>query len=283
MTNEIEKWDPVLTERVMGTIRPLLKRYFRSEVHGLDHVPAGGALVVSNHSGGQMAVDVPIFAVDWYAEHGYDRPIYTLSHDMIMVGPIGSFLRRIGFIPANHDNAASALRSDGIVVVFPGGDYDAYRPTLTQNVIDFGGRTGYVRAALEAGVPIVPMVSVGGQETQFFLTRGTWLARQMGPVSRLVRNKIMPVTVGFPFGLSLFVLPPNLPLPAKIVTQVLEPINIRKKFGKDPDIAEVDAYVREVMQAGLDGLAAGAALSRCWDRQNLQPPLLAQCGVHPVG
>jgi 1-acyl-sn-glycerol-3-phosphate acyltransferase len=253
---EIEKWDPILTERVMGTIRPLLKRYFRSEVHGLDKVPAGGALVVSNHSGGQMAVDVPVFAVDWYAKHGYDRPIYTLSHDMIMVGPIGSFLRRIGFIPANHDNAASALRSDGIVVVFPGGDYDAYRPTSTQNVIDFGGRTGYVRAAIEAGVPIVPMVSIGGQETQFFLTRGTWLARSLGPIARLARTKIAPITVGFPFGVSLFVLPPNLPLPAKIVTQVLEPINIRKKFGKNPDIAEVDAYVREVMQAGLDELAA---------------------------
>jgi 1-acyl-sn-glycerol-3-phosphate acyltransferase len=254
---EIEKWDPVLTERVMGTIRPLLKRYFRSEVRGLDKVPAGGALMVSNHSGGQMAVDVPIFAVDWYAKNGYDRPIYTLSHDMIMIGPIGSFLRRIGFISANHDNAASALRSDGIVVVFPGGDYDAYRPTLTQNVIDFGGRTGYVRAAIEAGVPIVPMVSVGGQETQFFLTRGSWLARRLGPIARLGRNKIMPLTVGFPFGVSLFVLPPNLPLPAKIVTQVLAPIDIRKKFGKNPDIAEVDAYVREVMQAGIDELASG--------------------------
>jgi 1-acyl-sn-glycerol-3-phosphate acyltransferase len=253
---EIAKWDPNLTERVIGIIRPLLKRYFRSEVHGLENVPAGGALVVSNHSGGQLAFDVPVLAIDYYAERGYDRPIYTLSHDMIMVGPIGDFLRRIGFIPANHDNAASALRSDGIVVVFPGGDYDAYRPTATRNVIDFNGRTGYVRAAIEAGVPIVPMVSIGGQETQLFLTRGTSLAQRLGPIARLARAKIVPITVGFPFGMSLFVLPPNLPLPAKIVTRVLEPIDIRKKFGKSPDIAEVDAHVREVMQAGLDELAA---------------------------
>jgi 1-acyl-sn-glycerol-3-phosphate acyltransferase len=253
---EIAKWDPNLTERVIGIIRPLLKRYFRSEVHGLENVPAGGALVVSNHSGGQLAFDVPVLAIDYYAERGYDRPIYTLSHDMIMVGPIGDFLRRIGFIPANHDNAASALRSDGIVVVFPGGDYDAYRPTATRNVIDFNGRTGYVRAAIEAGVPIVPMVSIGGQETQLFLTRGTSLAQRLGPIARLARAKIVPITVGFPFGMSLFVLPPNLPLPAKIVTRVLERIDIRKKFGKSPDIAEVDAYVREVMQAGLDELAA---------------------------
>jgi 1-acyl-sn-glycerol-3-phosphate acyltransferase len=253
---EIGKWDPVLTERVIGNIRPILKRYFRSEVHGLENIPTGGALVVSNHSGGQLAFDVPIFAIDWYAEHGYDRPVYTLSHDMIMVGPVGDFLQKIGFIRANHDNAARALRSDGIVVVFPGGDYDAYRPTAAQNVIDFDGRTGYVRAAIEAGVPIVPMVSIGGQETQLFLTRGTSLARRLGPVARWARAKIVPITVGFPFGVSLFVLPPNLPLPAKIVTRVLEPINIGKKFGKNPDVADVDAHVREVMQAGLDELAA---------------------------
>ena len=253
---EIEKWDPNLTERVMGIIRPLLKRYFRSEVHGLDKVPAGGALVVSNHSGGQMALDVPIFAVDWYAEQGYDRPIYTLSHDMIMVGPIGSFLRRIGFIPANHDNAASALRSDGIVVVFPGGDYDAYRPTSTQNVIDFGGRTRVCPGGHRGGGAHRPdglhrrtrdPVSVNAAPGW----RGAWAPSLVWRVP-----KIAPITAGFPFGVSLFVLPPNLPLPAKIVTRVLEPINIRKKFGKNPDIAEVDAYVREVMQAGLDELAA---------------------------
>jgi 1-acyl-sn-glycerol-3-phosphate acyltransferase len=142
------------------------------------------------------------------------------------------------------------------VVVFPGGDHDAYRPTSAQNVIDFDGRTGYVRAAIEAGVPIVPMVSIGGQETQLFLTRGTSLAQRLGPVARWARAKIVPITVGFPFGVSLFVLPPNLPLPAKIVTRVLEPIDIAKKFGKSPDAADVDAHVREVMQAGLDELAA---------------------------
>ena len=59
---EISKWDPGLTERVIGWLRPLLKTYFRSEVRGLDSFPPGGALVVSNHSGGMFPMDVPIFA-----------------------------------------------------------------------------------------------------------------------------------------------------------------------------------------------------------------------------
>ena len=79
-------------------------------------------------------------------------------------------MRRIGVIHASRENAAKALRSSGVVLVFPGGDYDAYRSTFAQNRIDFHGRKGYVRTAIEAGVPIVPAVSIGGQETQLFLT-----------------------------------------------------------------------------------------------------------------
>ncbi|HZA09316.1 lysophospholipid acyltransferase family protein [Mycobacterium sp.] len=252
---EIGKWDPGLTERVIGILRPFVKRYFRSEVHGLKNIPrAGGALVVSNHSGGLFPMDVPIFAVDFYQEFGYDRPIYTLSHDLIFTGPTGDFFVRLGFIRANPQNAAESLRGGGLVVVFPGGDYDVYRPTVWENVVDFGGRTGYVRSAIEAEVPIVPMVSIGGQETQLYLTRGTWLAQRLGPIARAARTKILPISFGFPFGLSV-VIPPNLPLPAKIVTEVLEPIDIIAQFGENPDIAAVDAHVREVMQRALDRLA----------------------------
>ena len=84
--------------------------------------------------------------------------------------------------------------------MFPGGIYDAYRPTLAQNVIDFNGRIGYVKTAIDAGVPIVPAVSIGGQESQLFLNRGTWLAKRLG-LCRL-RSDILPLTLGFPFGLS---------------------------------------------------------------------------------
>jgi 1-acyl-sn-glycerol-3-phosphate acyltransferase len=252
--SEISKWDPGLTERVMGVTRPFLKGYFRSQVRGLDNMPSGGALLVSNHSGGMLPMDVPILAAHFHDQHGYDRPLYTLSHDMLMAGPTGEFFKRIGYISANHENADEALRSGGLVVVFPGGDYDVYRPTFSENVIDFGGRTGYVKAALNAAVPIVPTVGIGGQETQIFLSRGTWLAKRLGPIARLARAKIVPISFGFPFGLSV-VIPPNVPLPTKIVMKVLPAIDIVAEFGEDPDIDEVDAHVRYVMQRALDELA----------------------------
>ena len=122
------------------------------------------------------------------------------------------------------------MRSGGIVLVYPGGVYDSYRPTRAQNVIDFNGRTGYVRTALQARVPIVPTVSIGGQESQLFLTRGTWLAKKLG-LGRL-RSDILPVTLDFVFCLSV-VMPANMPLPTKIFVtrEVLEPIDIDAQFG----------------------------------------------------
>jgi 1-acyl-sn-glycerol-3-phosphate acyltransferase len=250
---ETTKWDPHLTERVMGWIRPLIKGYHRAQVRGLENFPPGGALVVSNHSGGLFPMDVPVFATGFYEAFGYERPVYTLIHDVLFSGPIADFFIRTGFIRASHDNADKALRSGGVVVVFPGGDYDVYRPTLSQNKIDFDGRTGYIRAALNAGVPLVPAVATGGQESQFYLSRGTGLAKVL-QLDKLMRVKILPVSVGFPFGLSA-VLPVNLPLPTKIVMEVLEPIDIVAEFGENPDIDEVDTHVRHVMQSALDWLA----------------------------
>lgn len=137
------------------------------------------------------------------------------------------------------------------MLVYPGGDYDAFRPTSSRNVIDFEGPTGYARIAIETGVPIVPVVSIGGQETQLFLTRGDRLAKRLA--LHRIRLDILPVTAGLPFGMTVF-FPANMPLPAKIVDQVLEPIDVRR-FGRNPDAGEVDAHVRSVMQTALDRLA----------------------------
>src|SRR5215475_11360340 len=159
-STDVDLFDASLTERVVGLTRPLVKRYFRADVRGMRNVPPGASLVVSNHSGGMLTPDMSVFAVGYYDKYGYDRPLYTLAHDMLFNTPAAELLRRTGVIRATRDNAAHALAIGAVVMVFPGGDQDAYRPTAERHVIDFGGRTGYVKSALEAGVPIVPAVSV---------------------------------------------------------------------------------------------------------------------------
>lgn len=252
MSDALAKRDPTYVAKVLPFLKLAMKGYFRSEVRGMERVPAGGALMVGNHSGGILAMDVPIVAVEFFEKFGTDRPLYCLAHDMLFTGINGPIMRKFGFVPARRESAHDVLTSGAVTIVFPGGDYDSFRPTLRANVIDFDGRTGYARTALEAGVPIVPFVSIGGQEAQFHLTRGRWLGRH-SPFRRFMRSDLLPLSVGFPFGLVPAGL--NVPLPTKIVTQVLEPIDIEAEFGPDPDIAEVDAVVRARMQAALDALA----------------------------
>lgn len=242
----VGKWLPIL--------RLVVKTWYRSEVRDIDRVPAeGGALLVSNHSGGLIAMDVPIIAVAFHDHFGTDRPLYTLAHDLLFSGSIERSVRRAGFVEATRSNAAAVLRRGAVTIVFPGGDYDTFRPSWAASKIDFAGRKGYVRTALEADVPIVPVVSHGGQEDQIHLWRGERIARLLG-LEKLLRTAYAPVTIGFPFGLT-FGFPPNIPLPTKIVTQVLEPVDIRAEFGEDPDVAEVDREIRNRMQRALDGLA----------------------------
>ena len=252
--SEIAQWDPEFTATIKDKVYPLVKRWFRSEVRGMELMPPGAALVVSNHSGGMFTPDPLIFGADFYEKFGYERPVYTLAHNTVLTGPLETTMFRVGVIHASRENAAEALESGAVVLVFPGGDHDSYRPTSAANVIDFDGRTGYVRTALEAGVPIVPAVSIGAQESQLFLSRGTGLAKRLG-LDKRFRLNILPISIGFPFGISV-IMPPNVPLPTKIVTQVLEPIDIVATFGADPDVKEIDRYVRSVMQEALDSLAA---------------------------
>ena len=50
---------------------------------------------------------------------------------------------------------------------------------------------------------------------------------------------MLPVSLGPPFGLSVLDMPPRLPLPAKIEIEVLEPIELRERFGAHPDPSSV--------------------------------------------
>src|SRR3954462_8750504 len=87
---EVAKWDPGFTRQIKNWVGPGIKRYFPAEVGGLELMPgAGGALVVSNHSGGMFTPDVLIFAPAFYHKYGFDRPLYTLAHYALFAGPLG--------------------------------------------------------------------------------------------------------------------------------------------------------------------------------------------------
>jgi 1-acyl-sn-glycerol-3-phosphate acyltransferase len=231
--------------------------WHRAEVRGLEHIPAQGpVLLVGNHSGGNASPDTLIFTLAFSARFGVERRFHQLAHNLVVSYPVlGGMLRRFGTVAASHENARRALRSGAAVLVYPGGDYEVARPSWQSARVDFGGRRGFLRLALEEGVPVVPVVSIGGQETAVFLTRGEGLARLLR-LDRTLRLKTLPVSLALPWGLNIGDLFSHLPLPAKITIQCLPPIDLEERFGSSPDVAEVyDAVVAE-MQDTLSSLAA---------------------------
>jgi 1-acyl-sn-glycerol-3-phosphate acyltransferase len=141
------------------------------------------------------------------------------------------------------------------VLVYPGGDREVHRPSWDSARVDFDGRKGFIKLALNAGVPIVPVVSIGGQETALFLSHGSRLAHVLG-VDRSLRLKVLPISLAIPWGLNVGDFLGHLPLPAKITIEVLPPIDVAAEFGPEPDLDDVYEHVITVMQDALDGLAA---------------------------
>ena len=251
--NDIDAWDPDYVRRVLPVWRAVMHTYFRGEVRGLDNIPdEGPSLLVGNHSGGTMIADTFVFAGEFYAHFGPQRRFHQLAHDIAARLP-ATGLSRWGTVAASHDNARRAFDRGAPVLVYPGGDYETFRPSWHSDRIEFGGRKGFVRLALERGVPVVPVVAIGGQETALFVTRGQRAARALG-WGELTRIKVLPVAFAPPFGVSLLDLPGRLPLPAKITVEVLPPIDLVERFGPDADHSQVYEEVTGEMQDALTEL-----------------------------
>jgi 1-acyl-sn-glycerol-3-phosphate acyltransferase len=251
----LEAWDPEHIRRTLPWLRTINSAYFRPDVRGLESIPPGGpALLVGNHSGGLVIADTFVFAAEFYDHFGPDRRFHQLAHDVAAKSPVLGLIRRYGVLPASHDNARAAFKLGAPVLVYPGGDYETFRPSWHGDQIEFGGRQGFIRLALEEHVPIVPVVSIGGQETALFLTRGQRAAKLIG-LDRVARIKVLPVSIGPPLGINFLDLPGRLPLPAKITIQVLPPIDLRERFGEDPDPDHVYERVTAEMQESLTELS----------------------------
>ena len=234
----------------------LASYYFRADVRGMRRVPAEGpVLLVGNHSGGNVPADTFVFTLAFSSYFGAERPFFQLAHNLVMVWPFLGFLRRYGTVAASADNARRALDAGAAVLVYPGGDHETHRPSWRSHRVDFDHRTGFLALASERDVPIVPVVSVGGQETALFLTGGERLARTLR-LDRALHLHVLPISLALPWGLNVGDFLGHVPLPAKITIQVLEPIRLRERFGEDPDLGEVYDHVTGLMQRSLDDLAA---------------------------
>jgi 1-acyl-sn-glycerol-3-phosphate acyltransferase len=256
LTADLDDRDPDYIRENLAVQWLLATLWYRAEVRNMGNVPEKGpVLLVGNHTGGNMSPEVIVLPMAFSTYFGVERPFYQLAHNLVLASPVGSTLRKYGTMAASHKHAEEALSAGAAVLVFPGGDWEVHRPSWERNKIDLAGRKGFIKLALNADVPIVPVVTIGGQETALFLSRGTWLAKLTG-ADRYLRLKVLPISLALPWGLNIGDLMGHIPLPAKITIEVGPPIDLREQFGPEPDVDEVYTHITGLMQDTLDGLAA---------------------------
>jgi 1-acyl-sn-glycerol-3-phosphate acyltransferase len=253
---DLDERDPDYIRESLPGLWLLASLWFRGEVRGLGNIPEDGpVLLVGNHSGGNMTPDTMVFTLAFSTYFGVERRFYQLAHNLVLSMPGLGFLRRYGTVAASPENAERALSSGAALLVYPGGDHEVHRPSWEGNTVNFDGRRGFVRLALEHDVPVVPVVAIGGQETALFLSRGEGLSKLL-MLDRLARLKVLPISIAAPWGLNVGDMLGHIPLPAKITVEVLPAIDLREQFGPQPDVDEVYEHVLETMQETLDALAA---------------------------
>ena len=235
----------------------LVDHWFRMEMDGWDNLPEPPVLLVGIHSGAPFVWDAWTVGVQWWRRFGQERLLHGTAHDVLMAIPlIGRYFRAMGVLPAAPDSMATALAEGRDVAVWPGGEVDSLRPWTERDRANLAGRKGFVKMAIRAGVPIVPIATVGGGDAMPVLIRGDRLSRMLG-LDRLLRVKVFPLAVSLPWGIAPAALP-QFPLPAKIRTRLMPPVQL----DHDPERADDDAYVdrkyqevQDSIQSGMDALA----------------------------
>jgi 1-acyl-sn-glycerol-3-phosphate acyltransferase len=240
----------------------LVDYWFRMEIDGWENVGEPPALLIGIHSGAPFVWDAWTVGLQWWRRFGTERTLHGTAHDALMAIPgFGQYFRSMGVLPAAPDAIATALAEGHDVALWPGGEVDSLRPWTERDRANLAGRSGFVKMAIRAGVPIVPIATVGGADAMPVLIRGDKLSRAMR-LDKLLRLKVFPIAVSLPWGIAPAALP-QLPLPAKIRTRFMPAIEV----DHDPARAQDDDYVnqkyREVessIQQGMDALARKRAL-----------------------
>src|SRR3954454_20897858 len=240
---------------------PLMDYWFRMEIEGWERIPEPPVLLVGIHSGAPFVWDAWTVGVQSWRRFGDERLVHGTAHDALMGTPVlGSFFRKMGVLPAAPYSIAAALAAGRDVALWPGGEVDSLRPWTQRDTAILGGRMGFIRMAIGAGVPIVPIATVGGADAMPIIFSGRRLARLLR-LDDLARLKRFPIAVSAPWGIAPAVLP-EIPFPTKIRTAFQDPVDL----GDDPELADdeefVEAKYHEVEQAIQRGMCALARRRR---------------------
>ena len=168
---------------VHTVVPPVLRAIWRPTVHGLEHVPrTGGVILASNHLSFVDSVVIPSEVprkVVFLAKSDY----FTGSGPKGMASRL--WFEGLGMLPVDRDDTRAAIASLEIALdVLGRGEAFGIYPegTRSRDGRLYRGRTGVAHLALTAGVPVVPVGLTGTEKVQ--------------PVGSS-RPRVVPITVSF--------------------------------------------------------------------------------------
>lgn len=249
---ETDEWG--LDWEFIEAVRPFLdflyKIYWRVETTGIENIPDfDRALLVSNHSG-QLPWDAVMIMTAVLNEHPAQRLVRNLFEEWYPTVPfISSAMVKMGQALASVENGIRMLEDDELVGVFPEGYQGVGKPYSDRYKLARFGRGGFVKMAIRAQAPIIPVSVVGAEETYISIVNSTTLARITG-------FPYFPITLRFPW-LGLF---GALPLPTKWYIDFGERMSL-DEFDQDVAndlvlVSELTDETRNIIQKMVDNRLA---------------------------
>lgn len=226
--------------------------YFRPEIHGIEHLPAGRVLVVANHSG-QLPLDGLLISVAALLQAEPPRLLRAMAERWVPTLPwVSEILSRCGVVVGDPTNCRNLLRDENAILDFPEGTRGSGKIWRDRYRLKRFGR-GFMRLALRTNTPIVPVAVIGGEESIISVHNARKLAA-------LLRAPYFPVHPLAPLLGPLA----YWPLPVKFHVWFGEPLHFSGPYDdEDAAIEEKVAVVTRIIQRMIDdGLARRRGLFR---------------------
>jgi 1-acyl-sn-glycerol-3-phosphate acyltransferase len=225
------------TKAAIAPVLWLYRNYFRVETHGVEQVPTGRVMLISNHSG-QLPLDGAMIAMSLLLEAEPPRVVRAMVEKWAPTLPfVAPFFARIGQVVGTPENCRRLLAAGETIMVFPEGTRGLNKTyDKRYRLQEFG--TGFMRIAVETQTPVLPVAVIGAEEQAPALFDFKQVAKVFGFPALPITPTLLP-----------------LPLPVKYHLWFGEPM--RFPGGAADDDAELERKVADVKRAIEALLARG--------------------------
>ena len=245
-----------------GPMSFFFKKYFRVQVRGVNNIPPEGAVILAGNHSGTLPIDA-LMTFEAQLENRTPRRIrYLVLPWFRRIKPIWTFLAKVGSVEASFENALTLLNDGEIVGIYPEAER-AMQKTWSEKYVLRDFNPGFVKLAIATQTPIVPVITIGAEET--YPNFGNWKA-----MAKFLDMPLFPITLTFPWLPFPF---SYTPMPVRWLIQFGKPITLNYSPDRSFDKELVDRItleIREQIQQEINTmLTKRRSLVTGWDDADL--------------